>query len=90
MDFWSEKRQVTDLVETAFGQTAGWAANDRLHGAHARLKRSSVVCIQTGALSTMHVQVFTLNGCCVHQRTHLRTLSLQYVRMHSCMRSFFI
>ena len=50
----------------------------------------SVVCIQTGFLSTMHAQVFMLNGCCVHQRTHLRTRSQQDVHMRSCMCSLFI
>jgi len=42
----------------------------------------SVAChgIQTGVLSTMHGQVFSLNRCCVHQRTHLRTRSLQLTR----------
>ena len=50
----------------------------------------SVVCIQTGVVSTMHVQVFTLNRCCVHQRIHLRTRSLQDVHMRSCMCSLFI
>jgi len=39
----------------------------------------SVVCIQTGVLSTMHAQVFTSNSCCVHERTHLRTRLLQDV-----------
>jgi len=38
-----------------------------------------VVRIQTGVLSTMHAQVFTLNRCCVHHHTHLRTRLLQDV-----------
>jgi len=50
----------------------------------------SVACIQTGVLSVMHVQVCTLNRCCEHQRTRLRTRSLQGVHMRSCMRSLFI
>jgi len=50
----------------------------------------SVACIQTGVLSTMRAQVFTLNRCCVYQRTHLRTRSLQDVHMRSCMCCLFI
>jgi len=50
----------------------------------------SVVCISTGVVSTIHVQVCTLNRCCEHQRTHLRTHSLQDVHMRSCMCSLFI
>jgi len=40
-------------------------------------------------LNTMHAQVFTLNRCCEHQRTHLRTRSLQDVHIRSCMCSLF-
>jgi len=40
-------------------------------------------------VSTMHVQVCTLDRCCEHQRTHLLTRSLQDVRMRSCMCSLF-
>jgi len=40
-------------------------------------------------LSTIHVQVCTLDKCCEHQRTHLRTRSLQDVRMRACMCSLF-
>ena len=36
------------------------------------------------------MQVCTLNRCCEHQRTHLRTRSLQDVHMRSCMCSLFI
>jgi len=36
-DFLSEQRQATDFVETA----AGWAANNSLRDARARLKTSS-------------------------------------------------
>ena len=49
----------------------------------------SVACIQTGVLNTMHAQVFTLNRCCEHQRTHLLTRSLQDVHVRSCMYSLF-
>jgi len=41
-------------------------------------------------LSTMHVQVCTLDRCFEHQRKHLRTHSLQDVHMRSCMCSLFI
>jgi len=47
-------------------------------------------CISTGVVSTMHVQVCTLNRCCEHQRTHLRTRSLQGVHVRSCMYNLFI
>jgi len=45
---------------------------------------------RTGVLSTMHVQVFMLNRCYVHQRIYIRTRSLQDVLMRSCMCSLFI
>jgi len=35
------------------------------------------------------MQVYALNGCCEHQRIHLRTRSLQGVHMRSCMCSLF-
>ena len=44
----------------------------------------------TGVVSTMHVQVCTLDRCCEHHRTHLLTRSLQDVRVRSCMCSLFI
>jgi len=47
-------------------------------------------CIATSVVSTMHLQVYTLNRCCEHQRTHLRTRSSQGVHMRSCMCSVFI
>jgi len=47
-------------------------------------------CIPTGVVITMRVQVCTLDRCCDHQRTHLRTRSLQDVHMRSCMCSLFI
>jgi len=65
----------------------------RCIGAHAQVHVHSCgeyACIATGVVSTMHVQVYTLNRCCEHQRTHLRTRSSQGVHMHSCMRSVFI
>ena len=60
--------------------------------AHARahmhfLRR--VWCAFTGVVSTMHMQVCTLNRCCEHHRTHLLTRSLQDVHMRSCMCSLF-
>jgi len=42
----------------------------------------SVVCIQTGVLSTMHAQVFTLNRCCVHISGHI-CVNARY-RMRIC------
>jgi len=45
----------------------------------------SVVCISTGVVSIMHVQVCTLDRCCEHQRTQLPTRSLQNVYMRSCI-----
>jgi len=36
----------------------------------------SVVYISTGVVSTMHLQVCTLDRCCEHQRTQLLTHSL--------------
>jgi len=50
----------------------------------------SVACIQTDVLSIMHALVFTLNRCCEHQRTHVRTRSLQDVHMSSFLCSFCI
>jgi len=47
------------------------------------------VCISTGVVSTMHVQVCTLDRCCEHQYTHLFTRSLQDVHMRSCLCSLF-
>ena len=47
-------------------------------------------CVLTGVVSTMHVQVCTLNRCCEHQRTHLRLSSLQGVHLRSCMCSLYI
>ena len=38
----------------------------------------------------MHVQVCTLDGCCEHQRTHLRTRSLQDVHMRLCICILFV
>jgi len=38
---------------------------------------------QTGVVSTMHVQVCTLDRCCEQQRTHLLTRLLQDVHMPS-------
>ena len=38
----------------------------------------------------MHVQVYMLDGCCEHQRTHLLTHSLQDVHMRLCMCSLFV
>jgi len=58
--------------------------------AHAFFAESVVVCISTGVLSTMHVPVYTLDGCCEHQRTHLLIRSLQDVHMRSCMCSLVI
>ena len=52
--------------------------------------REEHVCTSTGVMSTMHVQVCMLNRYCEHQRTHLRTRSLQGVHMRSCMCSLFI
>jgi len=49
-----------------------------------------VACIQTGVLSTVHAKVVTLNRCCLHQRTYLRTRSLQDLHMRSCTCSLFI
>ena len=50
----------------------------------------SVVCISTGVVCTMYVQVCTLNRCCEHQSTHLLIHLLQDVHMHSCLCSLFI
>jgi len=49
-----------------------------------------VKCISTGVVSTMHVQVCTLDRCREHPRTHLRTRSLQDVHMHLCTCSLVI
>ena len=50
----------------------------------------SVVCISTGVVCTMYVQVCTSNRCCEHQSTHLLIHLLQDVHMHSCLCSLFI
>jgi len=47
-------------------------------------------CISTCVVGTMHVQVCTLDRCCEHQRTYMRTRLLQDVHMHSCMCRLFI
>jgi len=67
-----------------------------LHCAQARMHRCMCIfseeyaCIQTGVVSTMHVQVCMLKRCCQHQRTHLRTRSVQGVHMRFCLCSLFI
>ena len=43
----------------------------------------------TGVVSTMHVQVCTLDRCCEHQRTPMLTRSLQDVHMCACKCSLF-
>jgi len=48
------------------------------------------VCISTGVVNTMHVQVCTLDRCCEHQRLHLLTRSPQDVHMRSCICSLVI
>jgi len=58
--------------------------------AHMYFLAGSVVCISTGVVSTMHVQVCTLDRCCEHQRTHLLTRSLQDVHMRLSMCSLII
>jgi len=47
------------------------------------------MCISTGVVSTMYMQVCTLDRCCENRRTHLLTRSLQDVNMRSCMCSLF-
>jgi len=58
--------------------------------AHMHFLRRVLMCISTGVVSTMHVQVRTLDRCCEHQRTHLLTRSLQDVHMRSCICSLVI
>jgi len=53
--------------------------------AHVHFFAESVKCISTGVVSTIHVQVSTLDRCREHQLTHLLTRSLQDVHMRSCM-----
>jgi len=42
----------------------------------------SVMCSSTGVVSTMHVQVCTLDRCCKHQQAHLRTVCV-YAHTHT-------
>ena len=46
--------------------------------------------VSTCVVSTMHVQVCTVDGCCEHQRTYLLTRPLQDVHMRLCMCSLFV
>ena len=46
--------------------------------------------VSTGVVSTMHVQVCTLDECCEHRRTYLLTRPLQDVHMRLCMCSLFV
>jgi len=50
----------------------------------------SIHAFVTGVVSTMHVQVCTLDRYCEHQRTHLLTRLLQDVHMRSYMCTLFI
>jgi len=58
--------------------------------AHMHFFVESVVRISTGVVSTMHVQVCTLDRFCEHQSTHLMKRSLQDVHMRSYICSLVI